>query len=311
MNIQRTPVKVFLTGDNSRLMASVAVCLINGGSDIMIRGTDNKFINDFITRVFSTHGALSYHQNANDHFRLTDTLADAADADMAIVLASEKIESKHSFIYDLEKVMQHGRAILCNMESIRLDELQKKALFPARLIGANWSEPVFTSGFLELITNQNSSAALAGEIAEIARRWWRKEPYILKDGYSVRSRLMCSILREAFFLVQNKYADVEDIDRACRNDAGYYLSFAGNFRYMDLMGLYAYGVVMNDLNPELSKETQPPLFFNEMMRRKEYGMKSGKGFYEYAEGRNACFENDFEHFSFEIDKIIRRYPLIK
>src|SRR5690606_30244795 len=62
----------------------------------------------------------------------------------------------------------------------------------------------------------------------------------------------------AFYLVENGYASMESIDRACRNDAGYYLPFAGNFRYMDLMGTYAYGVVMKDLNPELSKATVVP-----------------------------------------------------
>jgi 3-hydroxybutyryl-CoA dehydrogenase len=121
---------------------------------------------------------------------------------------------------------------------------------------------------------------------------------------------MCSLLREAFFLVQNKYADIEDIDRACRNDAGYYLSFAGNFRYMDLMGLYAYGVVMNDLNAELSKETKPPAFFNDMMKRKDYGMNTGKGFYEYSEEEASKLGEEFEKFSFEIDKIIRKYPFV-
>src|SRR5690606_11021753 len=57
----------------------------------------------------------------------------------------------------------------------------------------------------------------------------------------------------AICLVENGYASIERIDRACRNNAGFYLPFEGNFRYMDLMGTYAYGMVMKDLNPDLAK----------------------------------------------------------
>lgn len=36
-----------------------------------------------------------------------------------------------------------------------------------------------------------------------------------------------SMYREAFYLVENSYATIEDVDRACRNNAGCWLTLVG------------------------------------------------------------------------------------
>jgi 3-hydroxybutyryl-CoA dehydrogenase len=116
------------------------------------------------------------------------------------------------------------------------------------------------------------------------------------------------MVREAFYLLENGYVSVEDIDRACRNDAGYYLPFAGNCRYMDLMGTYIYGVVMRDLNPELSKDRQIPAFFREIVSKERLGMETKQGFYPYQEGEVEQWEEVFRKFSYQIRQIIAKYP---
>src|SRR5690606_22811349 len=95
----------------------------------------------------------------------------------------------------------------------------------------------------------------------------------------IRSRLLAALVREAFYLIENGYVGVEDIDRACRNDAGYYLPFAGNCRYMDLMGTWAYGTVMADLNPELSNASHLPDFFNQILAERGTGLANVKVFF--------------------------------
>ncbi len=116
------------------------------------------------------------------------------------------------------------------------------------------------------------------------------------------------MLREALYLVDNEYATVEDIDRACRNDPGYYLSFAGNFRYMDLMGPYSYALVMKDLNPELSKADKPPAFVYKMLKDGKTGLHTKKGFYNYSEKEVREWEHLIMKFGYQIEKIISKYP---
>jgi 3-hydroxybutyryl-CoA dehydrogenase len=50
---------------------------------------------------------------------------------------------------------------------------------------------------------------------------------------------------------------------------------------MDLMGTYAYGLVMKDLNRELSKDTKLPDFIDAIIREGGSGMENNNGFYKY------------------------------
>ena len=119
---------------------------------------------------------------------------------------------------------------------------------------------------------------------------------------------MAAITREAFFLVDNGYASIEDIDRACRNDAGYYLPFAGNCRYMDLMGTHAYGLVMKDLYKELSQQDKVSDKLADLLADGKLGMEHGNGFYKYTKKAASQWEEKFRQFSFQIKEIIDKYP---
>jgi len=236
------------------------------------------------------------------------SLAEAVSADVAICITEEDLVAKQLLIRRLEEYLTPKTIIAANIESFLLEELQEKAKYPGRIIGLNWCDPAHTTYFLELVANDKTPHLIVEDIVAVARNCWSKDPYIAHCGYSVRARLMAAFAREAFYLVENGYATIEDVDRACRNDAGYYLSFAGNCRYMDLMGTYAYGLVMKDLNRELSKADQPPAFFAQLTQAGKTGIANRAGFYHYAEGAKEQWEEQCRKFSFEIKDIIEKYP---
>ncbi len=175
--------------------------------------------------------------------------------DLAIAITREDTNTKRQLIQRMEDRLPDHAIIAVNCESMPLSDVQAGSRHPSRIVGLNWSFPADLTLFLEIITNDITDAASRVRLEELARQKWGKDPYISSSGFSLRARLMAAWAREAIYLVENDYASMESVDRACRNDAGYYLPFAGNFRYMDLMGTYAYGTVMKDLNPELSKDT--------------------------------------------------------
>ena len=114
--------------------------------------------------------------------------------------------------------------------------------------------------------------------------------------------------RESFYSIDNGYAEPIDIDRACRNDPGYYLPFAGNFRYMDLMGTFIYGVVMKDLNPELSNEKTTSNLMDDKINTGKLGLHIGEGFYTYSKKEMESEEEDFLNFSKKIKALMDKYP---
>ena len=59
------------------------------------------------------------------------------------------------------------------------------------------------------------------------------------------------------------YATIEEVDGSLRNDYGYWITFAGPVRFMDLTGIPACAAVMQDLFPDLDCSTEVPA----LMRR--------------------------------------------
>ena len=109
---------------------------------------------------------------------------------------------------------------------------------------------------MEVICGQQTTMANARRAMRLARGWGKKPSLLRKDirGF-IANRIMYAMLREAFYLVESGFASIADVDRSLRNDMGYWITFAGPFRFMDLTGIPAYAEVMKDLLPELNCAT--------------------------------------------------------
>ncbi|MFC5409286.1 3-hydroxyacyl-CoA dehydrogenase family protein [Larkinella bovis] len=237
-----------------------------------------------------------------------ERLDEAGDFNLIIVCTDENEFQKRAQIQQLETVVSPDALIAINTESIPLSTLQQGSRHPERIIGANWTEPADTTYFLEIIANEQNDPKRVDGFCEQAKAGWQKDPYVVHSDRGIRTRMLCAMIREAFYLIEGGYVSAEDVDRACRNDPGYYLPFGGHFRYMDLMGTFIYGVVMQDLFPELSKARHIPRFFEDLVQKGELGMGTGKGFYSYEKGEAQQWEYSFREFSQQIQELISRYP---
>ncbi|MBX3256423.1 MAG: 3-hydroxyacyl-CoA dehydrogenase [Chitinophagaceae bacterium] len=300
--------KKILVAGGGRMAAGVAVNFLRSGAVVyFVRGNasrDESFINTIIADCRS----CADMKVSAEQLQYITSAAEAGEVDMAVCITEENITLKQQWIQQLGNTLAPETIIGINTGSFSLQDMQAKAKNPGRVIGLNWCEPAYTTYFLEVIADDGTPPFIIENVEAAARNCWHKDPYIVHCGYSVKARLMAALAREAFYLVEHGYASVEDIDRACRNDAGYYLPFAGNCRYMDLMGTYAYGLVMKDLNRELSKAEELPLFFNELIADGKTGMDSKEGFYTYSKDEVKSWEEKFREFSFEIRAIIDKYP---
>jgi 3-hydroxybutyryl-CoA dehydrogenase len=124
----------------------------------------------------------------------------------------------------------------------------------------------------------------------------------------ITNRCMYALLREAFHLVESGYARIEDVDRSLRNDFGYWITFAGPFRYMDLTGIPAYAAVMKDLFPELKCSREVPSLMRKVVSSGARGVSNAKGFYRYTPAQARRWEKLFLKFSYEIRALAQKYP---
>lgn len=297
--------KVLVIGDG-QMATSIAICFGQGGFQVTV-----------ITKQPETKAYFNQyremHNRKEDSFDLpsvsfTDVMPDGSEYFLAILSDNDGDTFHQKIISDIENTSNGQRIIGVCTDYLPLTNYQKSARFPENILGMNWTEPVYTTLFLELVENDKTNPKQTMLIKELAIKYLNKDPYVIKNETGVRSKMMAAMAREAFYLIENEYAEIEDIDRACRNDAGTYSAFAGNFRYMDLMGTYAYGIVMKALNKELSNAVHIPQFFTEKISQGKLGMKYREGLYTYPHSSAIDWTNKMHEYSLEVRRLMDQYP---
>ena len=169
-------------------------------------------------------------------------------------------------------------------------------------------EPAHINLFMEVICGDQTNPECAERVIGLARHW-KKEPTLVRcdvRGF-IRNRIFYAMLREAFHLIEDGCATPADVDRACRNDYGYWITFAGLFRFMDLTGIPAYMTVIRDLFPDLSCNTEVPKLMREVVESGAQGVANAKGFYKYTPAEARRWEKKFLKFSYEIRTLAQKY----
>src|SRR6185437_4314668 len=155
----------------------------------------------------------------------------------AIIVEStiEDVEVKRQVISNIEAAVSPRALIGSNTSAIPVTQLQLGARHPERILGLHWAEPANITRFMEIICGKSTSLSNAQKVMRLARGWG-KEPSLLRRDIRgfITNRIMYAMLREAFYLVESGYATIADVDRSMRNDLGYWITFAGPFRFMDL-----------------------------------------------------------------------------
>ena len=182
---------------------------------------------------------------------ITEDYEKLKECKLVIECTLENPDIKKSVYKKIEDVIAPDAILTSNTSAIPISILQKHTRHPERFLGLHWAEPSHTTRFLEVICGELSDIS-KGEYLYAISHFWGKEPTLVRKDIRgfISNRLMYAMYREAFYLVENGYATVEDVDRACRNNAGYWMTLAGVFRWMDLTGVQAYHNVLKDLFPD-------------------------------------------------------------
>jgi 3-hydroxybutyryl-CoA dehydrogenase len=296
--------------------SSIATCLLAAGHpvtslirDVEKAGEARERILKFLEQL-QDEGILKESPAVIiERLVITDNVALMANHEVVIESIVEDIESKKKVFQQLETVLSPTAIIGSNTSAIPVTILQNGLQHPERLLGIHWGEPAHVLRFLEVICGKDSDVKYAEKIVALADTWGKEPSLVRKDirGF-ITNRLMYAMMREAFHLVDKGYASYEDIDRACRNDFGYWITFAGPFRFMDLTGIPAYLTVMKGLFPELDNAAEAPDFMEKLVASGAKGVSNAKGFYPYTKETAEKWEKLFVEFTYDIRKLSEKYP---
>jgi 3-hydroxybutyryl-CoA dehydrogenase len=295
---------------------SIAACLLAAGHPLSCVEVDPTKFRTARRRLrhllveAQRRGSLSASPaGLTEQVTISNDFAILRDAEIVIESTIESLEVKVEVIRQIESVISTKALIGSNTSAIPVTQLQKGAVHPERILGLHWAEPANITRFMEIICGQQTSLANARR-AELLAKGWGKEPSVLRKDIRgfITNRIMYAMLREAFHLVDAGYATVADVDRSLRNDLGYWITFAGPFRFMDLTGIPAYAAVMKELLPDLDCASKVPRLMQRVRRSGALGVANGKGFYSYTPAQAKRWEKLFLDFSYEIRDLAQKYP---
>ena len=296
--------------------SSIATCILAAGHTVTsftrhIEKSDEarKRIRNFLEQLQDEGILKGDPASIIQKLTITDDYSLFAGHEVVIESIIENVDDKKQVFKELEKVLSSTAIIGSNTSAIPVSILQSGLQHPERLLGIHWGEPAHVLRFLEVICGKETDIKYAEKIIALAEEWGKEPSLVKKDirGF-ITNRLMYAMMREGIHLVENGYATIEDIDRACRNDMGYWITFAGIFRFMDLTGIPAYLTVMKDLFPELDNSTKPPAFIEELVASGAKGVSNAHGFYPYTKESAEKWEKLFVEFTYNIRKLSEKYP---
>ncbi|MDB5279210.1 MAG: 3-hydroxyacyl-CoA dehydrogenase NAD-binding protein [Ferruginibacter sp.] len=295
---------------------SITTCLLMAGHPVVAVAPLSadlehaaKRIHDHLIRSVE-HGLIKQQPEYYlQQLIITEDYSLLKDCQVVIECTLESEIIKQSVYNKIEAVIGSDAILTSNTSAIPISILQKLTLHPKRFFGLHWAEPSHTTRFLEIICGELSDPVKAEFLYNLSHQWGKEPTLVRKDirGF-ITNRLMYAMYREAINLVENGYATVEDVDRACRNNTGYWMTLVGVFRWMDLTGVPAYHTVMKDLFPTLHNGTEVPELIDKIVREGGKGVANAHGFYNYTPEEAKLWEETFTEFSYEIRQLALKYP---
>ncbi|HMO47058.1 MAG TPA: 3-hydroxybutyryl-CoA dehydrogenase [Rubrivivax sp.] len=202
------------------------------------------------------------------------------DCELVIEAATENLGLKLKILKQLDELLGEKVVIATNTSSMSITQLAAVVRNPGRFIGMHFFNPVPVMGLVELIRGlQTGDAAHASSDAFV--RHIGKTPVTVRNspGFVV-NRILCPMINEAIFVLQEGLASAEDIDAGMRLGCNHPI---GPLALADMIGLDTMLAVMDVFYEGFNDpKYRPAQLLKEMVAAGRLGRKSGRGFYSYA-----------------------------
>lgn len=210
-------------------------------------------------------------------------LKELKDCELVIEAIIENKEIKTKVFTELENHVSENCVISSNTSSISITSLGSELKKPERFIGIHFFNPAPLMPLVEVIPSLLTEKSLAEKVYNLMKEWG-KTPVIAKDipGFIV-NRIARPYYGEGLRIVEENMATPEQVDDAMRTLGNFKM---GPFELMDLIGVDVNFSVTTTVYKDYFNDPKykPSLLQQRMSEAKLHGRKTGKGFYDYAEG---------------------------
>jgi 3-hydroxybutyryl-CoA dehydrogenase len=205
--------------------------------------------------------------------------ADLAGASLIVEAATENVELKLSILREVDRLAAPDVILASNTSSISITALAAVVSRPQRFLGMHFFNPVPMMALVELIRGLQTSDDTLNVVRAFAERLG-KTPIVVRNspGFVV-NRILCPMVNEAIFALQEGLASAEDIDNGMRLGCNHPI---GPLALADMIGLDVMLAVMSVFYADFNDpKYRPAPLLKEMVAAGYLGRKTKRGFYHY------------------------------
>ena len=214
------------------------------------------------------------------HFHVVDTLQEAVqNADLVIEAIIEDEGIKKEFFKELCKWVRDDTILATNSSRMVSSTFVDCVTHPERLVNLHYFNPALVMKLVEVVQGDHVSDETANAAMEFVRQT-NKIPILVRkeiDGF-VANRILTAITDEAFNLVNNGICTYQEVDLACENALNHPM---GPFKVIDYSGVDLAFLLTKRVYEKTGVKKPEYDLLEEMYNNKQWGYKTGKGFYEW------------------------------
>ncbi|MFN7458713.1 MAG: 3-hydroxyacyl-CoA dehydrogenase NAD-binding domain-containing protein [Gemmatimonas sp.] len=212
-----------------------------------------------------------------------ELLAAFAPCDLVIEAIVEKLDAKQALLRTLEGIVAPAAILASNTSSLSIAALAGACTHKTRVVGVHFFNPAPVMPLVEIIPAISTAPDVTARATAYAAGW-KKVTVLASDtpGFIV-NRVARPFYGESLRLLEEGVADCATIDWALRTVGGFRM---GPFELMDFIGHDVNFAVTRSVFDGMFHDPRyrPSLRQQRLLEAGWLGRKSGRGFYDYAEG---------------------------
>jgi 3-hydroxybutyryl-CoA dehydrogenase len=212
-----------------------------------------------------------------------EDLSPFAECGLVIEAIVEDVHVKREAFRRIEQVVSDGAVLATNTSSLSVASIGAACRRPQRVLGVHFFNPAPVMPLVEIVPALGTDPDVVAAARALVGGWGKTTVIATDTPGFIVNRVARPFYGESLRLLDEGVADAATIDWAMRELGGFRM---GPFELMDFIGLDVNLAVTRSVYEQTFHDPRyrPSLTQQRLVEAGRLGRKSGRGFYDYAEG---------------------------